>query len=69
MEGINTAVAGPLAESALRDLLNGRNLEVWVEVRHAGSGEMIYGFLGADHVHVGETVTVTHQIGAINVES
>jgi hypothetical protein len=55
------------AAQAVKDMLNGRDLDVWVEVRDSVTGEALYSFLGAARVRNEDEVTVTHRVGDVQV--
>ena len=65
-EGLQPAGKAVLKQ-AVQDMLNGRDLDVWVEVRDSATGAALYGFLGAACVRNEDEVTVTHRIGAVQV--
>jgi hypothetical protein len=48
-------------------MLNGRELDVWVEVRDSATGEALYSFRGPHGVRSGDEVTVTHRVGDVQV--
>jgi hypothetical protein len=66
MDGL-TKHAASTATEAIRDLMRDRNLEVWVEVRDS-AGNSIYSYCAASGVQLDDKVTVTHQVGAVEVE-
>lgn len=68
MDGINPEVATATARNALREAVSGRPLEVWVEVRDAGTGEAIYGYR-ACRAEVDDEVTIVHKIGDFEVSA
>jgi hypothetical protein len=52
---------------AMQNILNDRDLDVWVEVRDSATGEAFYSFLGGSRVSNGDEVTVTHRIGDVRI--
>ena len=65
MDGL-TEAGRQVAEDAVRSLLPGP-LDVYLEVRDAGTGEPLYSVLCARDVRDGDEVTATHRVGDVQV--
>jgi hypothetical protein len=65
MDGFTEAGRQAMQE-AVRSLLSGP-LDVYLEVRDAGTGEPLYSALCAHDVREGDEVTVRHRVGDVQV--
>lgn len=68
MDGLGDAPKKAAAD-ALQAILNGTGLDCYVEIRRAGTGETVYGFVAGQALRNGDTLRITHTIGDVHVES